>query len=269
MNNKRVNAVVYVATFLAAGFGVENTYPFVVALMMAGINQGMNTLVMTGLAMLGIAFTFNVTTLVKYGVIVIAIIIFTKAFLDEQMRKNTVILAVYAGVVTVVTQIIVMIFNDASGNAMMLLVLESVTAVAFTFVFSESFKTFKDNISITYMKNKNIVAVAALIMTALSGVPENILGIMALLTIAVYISTMVGHKYGVTYGVFIGSISGIIAVLAYGEYGYALLLVIIGCISGVIRDIGKIQVAISVIGIAYLMGETVLEGIIEPWFIYQ
>ncbi len=121
-----------------------------------------------------------------------------------------------------------------------------------------------ENISITYMKNKNIVAVAALVMAALAGVPENLLGVMALLTIAVYISAMVGHKYGVTYGVFIGSMSGIIAVLAYGEYSYALILIVIGCVSGVIRDIGKIPVAVSVIGISYLMGETFLKGVIEP-----
>lgn len=278
---KKETIWVYILAFLAARAEVAGMYPFASAIFVAAYLAGCGSWGLYGAILLGIASTFSLPGIVKYGVLLLLITIGIVLIPTDKRQKNPMPIATLAGAITMVSGLLWKVLpteglnagsmNDVGAylfpgekaggfgllgiladhaEAWYMSVLEGIMVICFTLILEQALQVIRNKEDI--MKSENLLSTLVLMAIALWGVPLQVAGYFtALQGVIYYLILYMSYRYGVSYGTSVGTICGVILAVRTQQVEWVAICVLLSLGAAFLGEWSK---WLEVFGFLALMG---------------
>ena len=237
--NKGGTAWIYILSFLAARAELAGMHPFAIAIFIGAYLADCGSWSLYGVILLGIASTFSLTGVMKYGVILFMITAGISLAASEKRLKNPLLNASLAGGITALAGLVwralptagwrigslqsanELLFQEAlagdmgilgmmlsNGTAWYMPILEGIIVTCFTLILEQALQVIRNKENI--MKSENILSTLTLMAIVLWGIPLQVVHYFtALQGVIYYLILYISYLYGVAYGTSVGTICGV------------------------------------------------------------
>lgn len=282
--NKGETIWIYILTFLAARSELAGMYPFAIAIFVGAYLADCGSWGLYGAVLLGIASTFSLTGVVKYGVILFIITIGISLITSDKRIKNPLLTAFLSGGITMAaglvwqalptdglrlgslqsvnerlfqgysgenTGILGIFFNNTSAWYMP--VLEGIIVVCFTLILEQALQVIQNKEDI--MKSENLLSTLTMMSIVLWGIPLQVAYYFtALQGVIYYLILYMSYRYGVAYGTSVGTICGVILALRTHQVEWVAICVILSLAAAFLGEWSRLLEAFGFLAVIGFLG---------------
>lgn len=266
---KGENMWVYILAFLSARAELAGMHPFAIAIFVGAYLAGCGSWGLYGTILLGIASTFSISGILKYGVLLILITIGIAFTPVGKKQKNPVLVASIAGAVTTLAGLIwralptgglnagtansigeFLFPSGTTGNLGVLgiltthagswymPILEGIIVICFTMILDQALQVIRNKEDI--MRSENLLSTLVLMAIVLWGVPLQIVGYFtALQGVIYYLLLYMSYRYGVAYGTSVGTVCGVILALRTQQVEWVAICVLLSLAAAFLGEWSK------------------------------
>lgn len=200
--------------------------------------------------LVGIATVMPIVDVTKYGLIMIVIMLVT-ALIENQERKVSIsLIGCLAGIVTVIMGITKGMMSTNVDFFIIIAVLEGLVVFATAGIFHEGISYILYAKKGQVLNNEQIISLSIIIGVFVYAIPKlEYMQFSIVETVAYFIILLIGYKYGAGAGAITGAVCGIVLGLQNNIVGMIGSMCILGILSGMFREVGKIGT-----GIAFILG---------------
>lgn len=282
--NKGENIWIYILTFLAARSEVADMYPFAIAIFVSAYLAGCGSWGLYGAVLLGIASTFSLSGVVKYGVILFLITLGISFAASDKKQKNPLLIACLSGGITIIAGLIwralptnglnigswqsanEFMFQESPMEDMGILglllkdtsawympILEGIIATCFILILEQALQVIQNREDI--MKSENLLSTLSLMAIVLWGIPLQVASYFtALQGVIYYLILYMSYRYGVAYGTSVGTICGVILALRTQQVEWVAICVILSLAASFLGEWSKLLEAFGFLAIIGFLG---------------
>ncbi len=264
MKYRKENIGIHILAFFAARCGIEDMYPFVISLFLAAYIEDMSDIWLYVILVLGVASTFSIGAFAKYAITLMAIIVFMALFSEKREKQNKFFVAAVGGALTAFSHAGLLVLNGAPKYTPIMALLEGVVVFSFVFILSKAIETLKEKPNIAYIKNEHVISMLCFMSIILFGTPLYIANTFTILEMVMLYGVLyVGYRFGTSYGTCVSAICGGIMAIRTGMPEYVGVFVVIGLVSGVLGELGRILSSVAVVIAIVFMGTTFFGSLIQ------
>lgn len=249
INDKKGTVWIYILSFLAARSEIAGMYPFAIAIFIGAYLAGCGSWGLYGVILLGIASTWSLTGVMKYGIILFLIMVGIGLSSSRGRQKNPLAASCIAGSVTMVGGLIWNAFLNHGGMWYMP-VLEGLAAGCFVLVLEQALQVIQNKEDI--MRSENLLSTLSLMAVVLWGVPLQAASYFTVLqSVIYYLLLYMSYRYGVSYGTSVGTICGVILALRTHQVEWVAICVLLSLAASFLGEWSKL---LEVFGFLALLG---------------
>lgn len=282
--NKGGTAWIYILSFLAARAELAGMYPFAIAIFVGAYLADCGSWGLYGAVLLGIASTFSLTGVMKYGVILFLITVGISLAASDKKLKNPLLTACLAGGITGLAGLVWRVLpaeswrigslqsaNDllfpeesigdmgilgimlSNTSAWYMPILEGIIVICFTLILEQALQVIRNNENI--MKSENLLSTLTLMAIVLWGIPLQVAYYFtALQGVIYYLILYVSYRYGVAYGTSVGTICGVVLALRTQQVEWVAICVILSVAVAFLGEWSKLLEAFGFLAVIGFLG---------------
>ena len=282
--NKGGTAWIYILSFLAARAELAGMHPFAIAIFIGAYLADCGSWSLYGVILLGIASTFSLTGVMKYGVILFMITAGISLAASEKRLKNPLLNASLAGGITALAGLVwralptagwrigslqsanELLFQEAltgdmgilgmmlsNGSAWYMPILEGIIVTCFTLILEQALQVIRNKENI--MKSENILSTLTLMAIVLWGIPLQVVHYFtALQGVIYYLILYISYRYGVAYGTSVGTICGVVLALRTQQVEWVAICVILSVAAAFLGEWSKLLEAFGFLAVIGFLG---------------
>lgn len=282
--NKGETTWVYILSFLAARAELAEMHPFAIAIFVGAYLAGCGSWGLYGAVLLGIASSFSLTGVVKYGVILFMITIGLSLAASDKRLKNPLLTACLSGGITAAAGLLwrvlpseglrlgsLQLANEAlfpekpignvgllgallhHSSAWYMPILEGIIVACFILILEQALQVIQNKEDI--MKSENLLSTLTLMAIVLWGIPLQVAHIFtALQGVIYYLILYVSYRYGVAYGTSIGTICGVVLALRTQQVEWVAICVILSVAAAFLGEWSRLLEAFGFLAVIGFLG---------------
>lgn len=276
---------IYILTFLAARSELAGIYPFAVAIFVGAYLAGCGSWGLYGTILFGIASTFSLNGMVKYGIILLLITVGISIVSSGNKRNNPLTMACMSGGITMLTSFIwnalpteglnVTFWNplrdqmfqesSAAGHAgrigawlsdpfaWYMPILEGVIVTCFILILEQALQVIRNKEDI--MKSENLLSTLSLMAIVLWGIPLQVaFYFTALQGVICYLLLFMSYRYGVAYGTSVGTVCGVILALRTQQVEWVAICVILSLAAAFLGEWSRLLETLGFLAVIGFLG---------------
>lgn len=245
---------IHILAFLVARCQLLGMYPFIVPFFMGAYLQERSSIGMFAVLMLGLASRLDGVEMIKYGMVLVFLLLMIGKTDRKKLFTNDLQIGLAAGVVLWSVSLPYQYIVTGNDSSLIYTVLEGIMATCFTLVFSQGFEAFRVGTKRMFAKNERFVGVFAILLVAMFGCPTLTKPFNLLYAFCCYILLFNVYRFEAAVGVATGSIAGLAMSIQFQNVSYLAVMIILSSIVVVMRELGKVGIALSFLAAHILLG---------------
>lgn len=244
----------HVLALLVARCQMFGMYPFVVPFFMAAYLQDRSSMGMFVMLMLGILSRMDGTSLIKYGLVLLVLLVLLKRTDRQKIFSGNYQIAIASGVVLWAFSMPYEYIVTGQDRSLVLALLEGVIAACGVLVFEQGFAGLRVGTSRMFATNERFVGIFVLITVALFGCPVVAAPVNLLFIVCGYLVLYTTYRFESSVGIAAGSITGLALAILTDHISWLAVMVLLSSMIVVLRELGKAGVLLAFFAGYLLLG---------------
>ena len=244
----------HVLALLVARCQMFGMYPFVVPFFMAAYLQDRSSMSLFVMLMLGILSRFDTIALVKYGMVLLVLLVMLKKTDREMVFSSSYQIALASGVLLWAFGMPYEYMVTGQDNVLLLTFLEGVIATCGVLVFEQGFAGLRVGTSRMFATNERFVGIFAMMAVALFGCPVMEAPVNLLFIFCGYLVLYATYRFESSVGIAAGSITGLVLSVLTDHISWLAVMILLSSIIVVLRELGKPGVLLAFFAGYMLLG---------------
>lgn len=245
---------IHMLAFLIARCRLFGMYPFIVPFFMAAYLQGRSSLSLFVLLMLGLASCLDGTALIKYGLILLALLVLLKQTDRNKIFSGSYQIALAAGVILWAFSLPFDYMVTGEDNILLLSLLEGIITVCGVLVFEQGFDGLRVGTSRMFATNERFIGIFSLMTAALFGCPVLETPVNLLFMVGAYLVLYAGYRFESSVGIAAGSVVGLCLSLETDHIEWLMVMILLSGMLAILKELGKPGVLLGFLAGYLLLG---------------
>lgn len=245
---------IHVLALLVARCQMFGMYPFVVPFFMAAYLQDRSSIGMFVILMLGILSRFDEIAVIKYGVVLLLLLVLLHRTDRNQIFTNNYQIALASGVVLWAFSMPYEYLVTGRDDVLLLALLEGAIATCGVLVFEQGFAGLRVGTSRMFATNERFVGIFALMTVALFGCPAMTSPVNLLFIFCAYLVLYATYRFESSVGIAAGSIAGLALAVLTDHISWLAVMILLSSMIVVLRELGKAGVLLAFFAGYLLLG---------------
>lgn len=248
MKSKTEQIGIHVMALLLGRVGMLTMYPFLTAFFLAAYIEGMGSGSVFVALLLGLCSTLQFPAVIKYSITIVGVMLLLELVQERHMTQKRGFVAFVGAIISLISAVATLYVQGQLWTNPYLPMLEAFIVFSATIVFQMALHAIRTSPWDLFSKNVYCISVMSLFVALLFGLPVTANGTFSLLGLVAFSSVLYGgYCYGMTFGISLGAICGIVMALQYSEIMLLGAFVIIGLVVGIARETGKMASLIGAV----------------------
>lgn len=230
---------IHILAFLVARCRLFGMYPFVVPFFMAAYLQDRSSISLFVMLMLGLASRLEGAALVKYGLILLGLLIMLKGTDRNKIFSGSNQIALASAVILWAVSLPFDYMVTGEDNILLLSLLEGIITLCGVLVFEQGFAGLRVGTSRMFATNERFIGIFAMMAVALFGCPVVTSPVNLLFIVSAYLVLYAGYRFESSVGIAAGSIAGLCLAILTDHVEWLMVMILLSGMLVVLKELGK------------------------------
>ena len=245
---------IHILALLVARCRMFGMYPFVVPFFMAAYLQDRSSLSMFLMLMLGLGSRFEKISIVKYGLILLLLLILLNRTDRNKIFSSGHQIAIAAGIILWAFSLPFDYMVTGQDNVLLLSFLEGVITVCAVLVFEQGFEALRVGTGRMFATNQRFIGIFSLVAIALFGCPLLTRPINLLFICSAFLVMYACYRFESSVGIAAGSVTGLCLAILMDHVEWLMVMILLSGMLVILKELGKAGVLLGFLAGYLLLG---------------
>lgn len=231
---------IHILAFFVARCQLLGMYPFVVPFFMAAYLQEQSSISLFAALLLGVASTLQPVAALKYGLVLLALLVLLKRTDRKVVFENNLQIALASGVVLWAVSMPYEYIITGKDRSLIYALLEGVIACCGVLVFEQGLVALRVGAGRMFATNERFIGVFALMVTALFGCPTIRQPVWFLFILCGCLLLSYAYRFGGSVALAVGSVTGLVLAFEDRQTAWLLIMLVLASLLVFLRGLGRI-----------------------------